>query len=113
LVVPGFGLIATLTAALIWLLWDVYPRTDFGLAALIVFFVAAVAGPVFLLIVVPVLERSPLYGSLPPLTLVVCVLALVATPAHPLFANRWAAVVTTGGLVLWLVCAFIVVGAPV
>jgi len=45
-------------------------------------------------------------------TLAIAVSALVATPLHPFFQGRWAAIATILGLSLWLLCALIVAGAP-
>ena len=98
----GLGIIALLSVPLVWLSWSSFgSRSSLTFGVATVLWIQAFVAPVFVLTVA--VDAKILWLSR---------LALAATVAPPVFASRWAAMVTVAGLVLWLLCTLIVVGAP-
>lgn len=84
-----------------------------GPHAIAVFVFSVPFAPLFL--AVPWLRDwawANLGSTVPTATLVLALVAIVAVPAHPILARRWAAAVTIVGLALWLACELIVAGGP-
>ena len=102
----GLAVIATVAVPLVWLSWYSFgpPSSSFRPTEAALFWISAVGAPVFLL--------TQRHRAVAPETVGLCLFALTATLAHPVFASRWAAIVSVVGLALWFLCTLIVVGAP-
>ena len=52
-------------------------------------------------------------GEVPAATFAIALVAVLATPVHPIFGRRWAGAVTIVGLLCWVFCELLVAGESV
>ena len=107
LALPGALVVGVLSLGATWLSVSSF-ADDPTLTDVIGFALSVLSAPLFLL--GECVKRG--VDSFPTETLVLAIVAIGATPVHPLFPRAWTAALTVVGLLAWLVCELIVAGAP-